>query len=62
MNDSPELHRYLLEELADRLDDHPMREWSSPLIRAVLVSMDMFPKVGRGPGGGGGPGGLRLVR
>lgn len=40
MNDASEL-QYLQEELADRLDEHPMREWSAPLLRAVIATMDL---------------------
>lgn len=28
-------------ELADRLDEHPMREWSAPLLRAVIATLDL---------------------
>lgn len=61
VGDTPELRQQLQEELVDRLAEHPMRDWSCPLIRAVLVSLDMFPKVGLGPVEPGHRG-LRLVR
>lgn len=43
MGNTPELERQLRGELIDRLDRYPMDEWSCPLIRAVIVTMDLFP-------------------
>jgi hypothetical protein len=36
---APDLE-YLRHRLADRIDDHPVREWSAPLLIAVIGLLD----------------------
>jgi hypothetical protein len=31
----------LRHELADRLDEHPVRQWSPPFLRAVIALFDL---------------------
>lgn len=45
-DDAAEL-QHLQCELADRLDEHPMSEWSVSLLRAVIATVDL----GYGPSG-----------
>lgn len=38
---SPEVE-YWRNQLADRLDDHPVREWSLGFIKAVTALLDLY--------------------